>query len=400
MKFNIESLDSPCTGCGACRLVCPVQAINIKKNDYGFYNAFVDTDMCIGCKKCLSVCLKNGVVDAVELRDGEIFSAQSVNKDVVASSSSGGIAHELSIYALQKGYYVAGAKYDYDTNTVKTILINNLEKLEELQGSKYLQSKVDDAFFEICENAKSNPSSRFIVFGTPCQIYGLATVLEKLGYRDRAILVDFFCHGVPSYNVWDNYLESIRSVVGNSRLKKVTFRDKKIGWHNFVMRIEGKNGLYQKTSEADWFFKLFFDNVMLSKSCFNCSTRQSKSKADIRLGDCWGKRYQDREDGISAVLCLTERGRTIINELEDIIILDRLNIDEVLAAQSVKQYNEEALHDVAFSYFAECNDLKKTAKYYRKQFAVKRRIKLLLKEGTSYLPDGIRARIRRIYKTL
>lgn len=45
-----------CCGCSACYAICPVQAIEMKKDIEGFLYPRINGEKCIGCKKCVSVC--------------------------------------------------------------------------------------------------------------------------------------------------------------------------------------------------------------------------------------------------------------------------------------------------------------------------------------------------------
>lgn len=45
-----------CCGCTACFAICPVQAIIMLPDEEGFLYPVVDTEKCIRCYKCLSVC--------------------------------------------------------------------------------------------------------------------------------------------------------------------------------------------------------------------------------------------------------------------------------------------------------------------------------------------------------
>ena len=45
-----------CCGCGQCAVVCPANAIHMKKNQQGFFYPFVDTELCVNCGKCARVC--------------------------------------------------------------------------------------------------------------------------------------------------------------------------------------------------------------------------------------------------------------------------------------------------------------------------------------------------------
>ena len=45
-----------CTGCGACRFVCPKDAIRMEADEEGFAVPAVDGDKCIDCEECLRIC--------------------------------------------------------------------------------------------------------------------------------------------------------------------------------------------------------------------------------------------------------------------------------------------------------------------------------------------------------
>jgi ferredoxin len=46
-----------CCGCSACCAVCPKNAISMRSDDEGFLYPVIDDKKCIGCRKCLSVCV-------------------------------------------------------------------------------------------------------------------------------------------------------------------------------------------------------------------------------------------------------------------------------------------------------------------------------------------------------
>lgn len=70
--------------------------------------------------------------------------------------------------------------------------------------------------------------------GTPCQIEGLYSYLGK-EKADNLFTQDIICHGVPSPNVWNEYL---KYRANGADIKDVSFRNKKYGWHYFSMMIE------------------------------------------------------------------------------------------------------------------------------------------------------------------
>lgn len=398
---NILTYNNPCSGCGACVSVCSKNAIRVALNSEGFYSAFVDETLCVDCGFCKKVCIRDQAITGTLIRTGVVFAAQSKDPLTIKKCTSGGISYELSKQAFSDGMGVLGVVYDYETNKAKSIIARTTDDLDKITGSKYIQSYTVDGFKALLADMKGNTERKYIAFGTPCQMYGLASILEYFGLRERAILVEMFCHGVPSYLVWDSYLDALRPIVGKGVLEKVTFRDKKTGWHNYVMTVKGVDGTYRENSEGDLFYKAYFDNVFFSKACFDCKVRCELSKADLRLGDCWGKRYQDNEEGISAILVLSERGMRFIDSLEERInILQELNVSEVLSGQSLSSYWESALNTNAIDSLKSGNDIKSTIKTYRKEFPFKRRVKFALREATAFLPDCLRATIRKIYRKI
>lgn len=45
-----------CTGCSACKTVCPTSSITMQKDEEGFWHPVINKETCVACKKCESVC--------------------------------------------------------------------------------------------------------------------------------------------------------------------------------------------------------------------------------------------------------------------------------------------------------------------------------------------------------
>lgn len=395
---SISDVGQFCTGCSACALVCPLSAIKIRESQQGFFQAFIDEGKCVRCGLCRAVCQRTLAYDQDRmLVDGQCYAARSTDDETVLSCTSGGIAYELAKMGIKDGDTVVGAKFIVETNRVTHVQALSEAALQQIKGSKYLQSDVWQTFQALIRQAKDNPDAKCMAFGTPCQIYGLDRVLEQYGIRDRFLLIDLLCHGVPSYALWDQYIDEIRLKMHASCVKSVLFRDKRIGWHNFVMKIETDHGAYVQPSEGDLFYRAFFDNTFLSKACMNCSTRMCISGADIRLGDMWGERYQGEEKGISAVIVLTEKGQKAFQRLA-VDVLGRVDVRECLRAQSVVPYTTVQIQDRAINELRKGTPIRRIMRGYRRQFPVTRRMQLLMKEASALLPDSLRAKIRTIYR--
>ena len=54
----------------------------------------------------------------------------------------------------------------------------------------------------------------------------------------------------------------------------------------------------------------------------NCKYKYKRSSADIRIGDLWGNTYRDNDKGVSALAAFTDKGKMVIESLEDVTLID------------------------------------------------------------------------------
>ncbi len=377
-----------CVGCGVCLAVCPQNALCYRLNDEGFYEAFVSEGKCVHCGLCRRVCYKfsEDKEHSVKLEEGMLWATQSVREEVKQSCTSGGVAFEMARYCLAKGYKVIGVVYDYETHRAKTVLTDSMDGLEQMKGSKYLQADMQGALQELVEDCVLHPKQKYVCFGTPCQINGLKRLLSIRRIKNEVLTVDLFCHGVPSYKVWDEYRKSFPA------LRSVVFRSKIRGWHNFTLALETDFGKYYQVAERDLFYQAFFDNILLNKPCFDCKLRSRYVSADIRLGDFWGKRYQKREDGVSACLILSDKGEHLFHRLMNegyIKSIAKESIEECMASQSHLDYSHWSVREYAFDCLKNGISLKQTLRKYRKMLPYSHRLRFWIKRWLSFVPVGL-----------
>ncbi len=331
MKKSVAHIEH-CYGCGVCAISCGQKAIEMQLDAYGFYRPVVDADKCTDCGLCCKSCAYLDDALAVEERmPQEWFAGWSEDAETVASCSSGGVAYELAKKALELGYKVVGVRYDVEKVRAEHVVCASVEELEQTKGSKYLPSFTVDAFAQIKKGEK------WMVVGTPCQIDSLRRYVKMRKMEEDVVFVDFFCHGVPSYNMW---AKNVAMFFKGTKAKSIAFRSKKNRatneawpWHaSYVVTCHDIRGGYHQPclqGHTNWFYYYFLDNLCLGKQCYEkCKYKMYKSSADIRIGDAWSSAYEDNEKGVSAVLAFTNKGAEMLRGLENVhkeeIALERL----------------------------------------------------------------------------
>ena len=328
MNKNISSVHD-CYGCGVCATACGRKIIEIGLNAEGFYEPHItDPNKCTNCGICTEVCAY--LHEDLSLQNQEIHPYAAWSKDhlVRRKCSSGGAGFEIGKYLLGQGYKVCGVRYNADKNRAEHYIATNVEELIPSAGSKYIQSYTVDGFKAI------NRKEKYLVTGSPCQIDSFRRYIRKFRCEDNFVLLDFFCHGVPSMLVWPKYTEWAEKQVG--KITYASWRNKWTGWHDsWAMGIDGeehgekinwhdsydmlirekKSYIESRLSQGDMFYQLFLGDCCLGKQCYDhCKYKYNRSSADIRIGDLWGKTYNDDEDGVSGAVAFTQKGNEVLKQ--------------------------------------------------------------------------------------
>lgn len=334
---NIKDVKS-CYGCGLCATVCAKKIIEISLNKDGFYEPLItDIDKCTDCGLCTDVCAFSHKELAVDKKEISIksWAAWSNDERVLRKCSSGGIGFEIAKQLIEKDYKLCGCRYNAEKNRAEHYIATTPEEAIASIGSKYIQSYTVDGFKAI------NRKEKYLVTGTPCQIDSFRRYIKKFRVEDNFVLLDFFCHSVPSMFVWNKYTKMVEKQIG--KITYASWRNKFTGWHDsWTMALDGKNSKAEEKSNnydtlikerdtqfkswltrGDVFYTLFLGDYCCNPACIkDCKYKYDKSSADIRIGDLWGNTYKDNDKGVSALITFTEKGKEVVKQLKNVTLVE------------------------------------------------------------------------------
>lgn len=307
----IQILDKHnCCGCNACVQKCPKQCILMHEDEKGFLYPQVDLNKCIDCHLCEKICPSLNQEEPSE--PFACYAAKNTDEDIRKQSSSGGIFTAIAEKIIAEDGVVFGASFDDNWQVVHSY-VKFKDDLELFRGSKYVQSKIGEAYVEA--EVFLNEGYKVLFSGTPCQIAGLKHFLRK--EYDNLLTIEVVCHGAPSPMVWREYLGSLKL----KNIGSILHKDKSTGWREYSFTIKDVKGkiIFTERASDNKYLMAFRRNLTLRPSCFLCPAKAGKSRADITLADYWGIErlfpQMDDNKGTSFICVNTNKGRTLIDQL-------------------------------------------------------------------------------------
>lgn len=305
-----------CCGCTACASVCAHKAITMTPDSLGFLYPEVDMDKCVECGMCEKVCSFNDDYNTPDNFVSPIpFGARLKDIYEVMKSRSGGAFVAFSDWILDQDGIVYGAGFK-DHFMVAHKRATTRGQRDEFRGSKYVQSNLDGIFHQV---RKDLLDGRWVLFsGTPCQVSGLQSFLP-MKLKEKLVTVDIVCHGVPSPQIWHDYLDYIEKKE-HKIIIKVDFRDKKrFGWKAHKETFTLVEPLTTTTTTT--YAYVFYQHIMQRPSCGECHYCNLRRPADLTLADFWGwertgSHINDDDKGLSLVLVNTPKGKMIFDSVK------------------------------------------------------------------------------------
>jgi coenzyme F420-reducing hydrogenase beta subunit len=322
-----------CTACTACVNVCPVNCISMIQDKEGFEYPVAD-EKCIHCKKCENICpIENkrteGFIDINQFAVAAVTNDYSIWK----SSTSGGAFTEICNSFGGDETVVFGAKFEgFKVVHDYVVGINNIQVFRK---SKYIQSSLLNSFVlakDFLEQGK-----QIIFSGTPCQIAGLKSFLNK--EYDNLLTIDLICHGVGSPKVFNSVVEYYGRKYG-SKIIEYSFRNRRILFGNqrlFISKHRLENGKTYHINR-DIYNDFFLNQLCLRPSCGgNCKFRSINRTSDITIAD-----FKNKSDIFPKLRDSKNYSTIIVNSIKGSIVYNGLHKTMTIFPcdlEDIKKYN-------------------------------------------------------------
>lgn len=352
MPYLFKQNKKDCTGCSACANVCSHNAIVMKEDSEGFLFPEINEAKCVNCGLCEKICPVVGNKQENSNINQKAYLVTSNKKNFYYNSATVGLCTILARSVVEGGGKVFGVKLDESAWKAYHICVDNLEGVEWIRNSKYIQSELGDSFKKIKNLLENNIQVLFI--GTPCQVAGLKAFLRK--DYETLLTIDLICHGVYSYRL---LVEEIRywetRLRGN--ISNFKFRSKrkypwvKGGVINFDLTRLFSNKHYEFLAPYSPTYRCYAYsgdgiNYNLRESCYACPFRGKGRYGDLTIGDSWGvpwDRYFDSntasQNGVSQVLVNNDKGSQTLSHISQSVVIKEIPRDEAFIQPALNSTN-------------------------------------------------------------
>lgn len=324
-----------CCGCCACEAVCPANAIEMQRDNEGFFYPQINENKCIGCKKCERVCAfkKKKAEDRTSTIKKQ-YAIKFLRDEIRIKSQAGGSFAALAIALLEgdEKAVIYGATY-YEVYRVKHIKIDNKKDISLLQGSKYIQSDMIGIYNEIANDLRNNRTVMFA--GTPCQNHAVKIFLKTINVNtEQLYLMDFVCKGVASPRVWESYIKSVEKHF-RADVETVVFRNKRYGWkgHYETLKIKDMKRLVIGRKWTNCFCKSLF----LRESCYACRYTSQNRESDITVSmfSNVDRKIPEFDDGkgVSGMMINSLKGAQWFERIKDEMEVMPVTMDDLMQKQ-------------------------------------------------------------------
>lgn len=330
-----------CTGCAACKDVCPKQCITMQPDDLDALHPVVDESICINCGLCEKTCPNNR--ELFYKLPHNVLAAWSNDNEVRRTSASGGIACELYHYWIKNGGVATGVVFDRDEGC-HFILLENESDIKAVQNSKYTFSDTAGIYKVVKQKLQAGISVLFI--GVPCQVAGLYGFLKK--EYDNLTTVDIICHGMPPATYLEQHIKSIEDKK-KEYTHQLFFRDPKYYTYTFTFTLKNSNGkeFYNKKVLTRDNYQLGYHRALIYReNCYSCNYAREERISDLTIGDFSGlgrfAPFEYDKHNVSCILENTDKGSALLKKLNGALSMferpacEAFEVEKQLKSPSVK----------------------------------------------------------------
>lgn len=307
-----------CTGCAACKDVCPKQCITMQPDDLDALHPVVDESICINCGLCEKTCPNNREL-SYKLPH-KVLAAWSNDNEVRRTSASGGIACELYHYWIKNGGVATGVVFDR-VEGCHFILLENESDIKAVQNSKYTFSDTAGIYKVVKQKLQAGISVLFI--GVPCQVAGLYGFLKK--EYDNLTTVDIICHGMPPATYLEQHIKSIEDKK-KEYTHQLFFRDPKYYTYTYTFtlkNIKGKEFYNKKVLTRDNYQLGYHRALIYRENCYSCNYARKERISDLTIGDFSGlgrfAPFEYDKHNVSCILENTDKGAALLKKLKGVL---------------------------------------------------------------------------------
>lgn len=337
---QVYSNKEMCSGCTACKEICPVGAIDMIEDEEGFIYPKIIEEKCINCGKCQRLCAFNRANIEKTKLPRAIMGVKIRDQEERKTSRSGGMFIAMANHIINESGVVYGCKLGENLE-VHHSRGKTKDEIDEFKGSKYVKSNLKNVYSEVKEDLMQE--KKVLFSGTSCEISGLNATLKNVD-TSNLYTCDIICHGVPSPLIYQEFIKFMENKE-DDKILNINFRDKNFGWGAHKETLIFKD----KKVTTNYYTELFYSHNMLRPSCYNCQFSNMDRVSDITIGDFWGiekeneKFYDD--NGISLILVNTLKGQKIFEDIIENIhyipVYSQHYMQHNLQYPSVKPENRE-----------------------------------------------------------
>lgn len=231
-------------------------------------------------------------------------------------------------------YVVYGVQYD-GLKVVNGRAVK-LDECVKFQKSKYVLSDTNGCFTKVLDDLING--KKVLFSGTPCQVSALKKflLLKKCNFKNL-MTIDILCHGAPSQEIFDAYLNELQSI--NGQIKQFSFRNKlpingKVDSRSVeIMYNSGDNQLLNLDQSS--YLKAYHSRLFYRSSCYKCKFADIKRFSDLTIADAWGieKIYPnlDSTKGVSLILVNSNNGENILEIIKGKMVLHKVALEWAIA---------------------------------------------------------------------